>query len=91
VYDASIVTDADGDLRKRDHGKTVHEGEDAEPLKTELREFVAAAKAGRDPPASGRIGARTVELLERAAAAADAGEVLDVPRQPRPASPPNTD
>jgi predicted dehydrogenase len=91
VYDASIVTDADGDLRKRDHGKTVHEAADAEPLKTELREFVTAAMAGRDPPASGAVGARTVELLERAVAAADAGQVLDVPQQSLPASPQHMD
>ncbi|AQL44832.1 hypothetical protein BV210_19425 (plasmid) [Halorientalis sp. IM1011] len=91
VYDASIVTDADGDLRKRERGKTVHEAADAEPLKTELREFVAAAQAGRDPPASGRVGARTVELLERAVEAADSGQVLDVPQESRTVSPPNTD
>jgi UDP-N-acetylglucosamine 3-dehydrogenase len=91
VYDASIVTDADGDLRKRDQGKTVHEAEDAEPLKTELREFVAAAKSGRDPPASGRVGARTVEVLERADAADDAGQVLEVPTRTRQAGRVNTD
>mgnify|MGYP006278715537 FL=1 len=91
VYDASIVADADGDLRKRDEGKTVHEAEDAEPLKTELREFVAAAEGGRDPPASGRVGARTVELLEQAAAAADAGQILDIPVRTRPVERANTD
>ncbi|WP_424020050.1 Gfo/Idh/MocA family protein (plasmid) [Halorientalis pallida] len=91
VYDASIVTDDSGDLRKRDEGKTVREAEDTEPLKREVREFVAAAKAGRDPPASGRVGARTVELLERAAAAAAAGRILDIRGRSRPAERANTD
>ncbi|WP_336003464.1 Gfo/Idh/MocA family protein [Halorientalis halophila] len=91
VYDASIVADDDGDLRKRDRGKTVHEAADAEPLKTELEEFVAAARAGRDPPASGRVGARTVALLERAADAAEAGEVVDVPAVSTRQTAPNTD
>lgn len=66
LYETTIETDGDGGLQARDDGRTVHEVADREPLKREVEAFVEAARAGRDPPASGRVGARTIEVLERA-------------------------
>lgn len=65
LYD-SRVTANDGEMRVRDEGKQVHEAESGEPLRAEIEDFVAASEGGGTPRATGRVGARAVELLEHA-------------------------
>jgi len=72
VYDHAVVPDGDGALAERSGDRTVHEAPDVEPLRAEILAFLDACRDRRDPPASGRVGARAVELLEHAEAS-DAG------------------
>jgi predicted dehydrogenase len=65
VFDA-YVTKMDGDYRAHSEGKQHYETERREPLRVEVTEFVEAANAGDQPRASGKVGARTVEILEHA-------------------------
>ncbi|WP_336338731.1 Gfo/Idh/MocA family protein [Haloarcula brevis] len=75
LYDATMVHE-NGDFRARSEGKTVHEAPQTEPLRAEVEEFVAACRERRCPEASGRVGARTVELLEDAERSAERGQVV---------------
>lgn len=88
IFDAEVYSSSDGRLTSRNDGSIVHTTEDREPLKLEVRSFLDAARTGDDPPASGRVGARTVELLELAEQSARESRVVrptDVGR-PRRAS-----
>jgi len=76
IFDAEVYSDRDGGLTARDDGSIVHATDDAEPLKREVEAFVDATEEGTDPPASGRVGARTVELLERAQQSAEEDRVV---------------
>jgi len=78
IHDAEVFADDEGRLRSRDENRIVYETPDREPLKAEVEAFVQAAHEGRDPPASGRVGARTVEILEQAERAAETGQFVDV-------------
>ena len=80
LYDTRVVRE-DGELWTRENGRTVHEVPDAEPLRQELEAFLGAAHAGKTPPASGRVGARTISLLERAIDADNRNQVVDVDRR----------
>jgi UDP-N-acetylglucosamine 3-dehydrogenase len=71
-----VYSDRDGNLTSRNDGSIVHTTEKREPLKAEIEAFVDASLEGEDPPASGRVGAETVELLERAEESADEGRVV---------------
>lgn len=66
IFDAEVYSDSDGGLTSRNEGSIVHTTEEREPLKLEIESFIDASLEGVDPPASGRVGAETVELLERA-------------------------
>ncbi|SFS10613.1 Predicted dehydrogenase [Halomicrobium zhouii] len=86
IFDAEVYSDRDGQLTSRNDGSIVHTTEKREPLKAEIEAFVDASLEGEDPPASGRVGAQTVELLERAEESADEGRVVhptDVGRSER--------
>ena len=65
LYD-SRVTASDGELRVRDEGRQVHEAESGEPLRAEIEDFIDASEGDGTPRATGRVGARAVELLEHA-------------------------
>lgn len=78
IHDAEIFADDEGRLRSRDQNRIVYETPEREPLKAEVEAFLQATREGRDPPASGRIGARTVEILEQAERANETGQVVDV-------------
>jgi UDP-N-acetylglucosamine 3-dehydrogenase len=73
IHDARVRTE-EGQLRAHDEGSITHEVADAEPLKAEVEDFLAASRERRTPRADGRVGARAVEILERAAAAAATDE-----------------
>lgn len=77
LHDTRVVRE-DGKLRARDGGRTVREVPEAEPLRQELETFVECAREGETPPASGRVGARTISLLERAIESDDRNQVVDV-------------
>jgi predicted dehydrogenase len=85
LHDTRLSTAADGGLSVDDDGVDVREAPAHEPLKREVESFVAAARAGRDPEASGRVGARAIEVLERAEQSAAQRDVVDVsvPASPR--------
>jgi predicted dehydrogenase len=77
IYDASVEPDEDGTLQAREGRTIIHETAAREPLKAEVEAFLDAAREGRDPPASGLIGAQTVETLEAAQRAAATGRVVE--------------
>jgi predicted dehydrogenase len=81
LFDAEVFSDPTEGLTARESGSIVHETEEREPLKVEVEAFVQAAREGRDPRASGRVGASTIELLERAERSADTGAVVPTDRQ----------
>lgn len=77
------ITESDGQLDCHDEGSTVYELPEREPLKAEIEAFVEAAREGRDPPAGGTVGARTIDILERAEEAARNDGVVTVePSEP---------
>jgi UDP-N-acetylglucosamine 3-dehydrogenase len=82
LFETAVRPDVDGDLTLHDGGSTVYELADAEPLKREVRAFVRAVRDGTEPLASGAVGARTVELLERAEES-DAKDEVVVIEEPR--------
>lgn len=75
LFDA-YVTETDGDYRAHSEGKHHYETEQREPLRVEVTEFLEASNAGRQPRASGEVGARTVEILEHAKRSNERGEVV---------------
>lgn len=75
LFDA-YVTETDGDYRAYTEGKHHYETEQREPLRVEVIEFLEAANAGEQPPASGEVGARTVEMLEYAQRSNERDEVV---------------
>lgn len=82
VYDTYLEPDGAGDLRAHEGESRTVEAADREPLKAEIEAFVQASREGRDPLASGRVGARTVELLERAEEADERGEAVPIEAPP---------
>ena len=78
LFETSITESADGTLECHDGGSTLYELPAREPLKAELRSFIEAAREGRDPVANGSVGAREIEILERAEVAAEHDEVVPV-------------
>lgn len=79
LFDAKIVNDGNT-LRSRNEGSTTYEVEGYEPLKMEIEAFVEAAHNNKNPPASGRVGAETVELLEYAQKSDASNEVINLDR-----------
>ncbi|MFA9416359.1 Gfo/Idh/MocA family protein [Natrinema sp. HArc-T2] len=77
IYDASVVREGDA-LRAQDEGSTTYEVEGYEPLRQEIEDFLTASCEGRDPLADGEIGAKTVELLERAEESAERNETIEL-------------
>jgi UDP-N-acetylglucosamine 3-dehydrogenase len=69
IHDARVHNE-EGRLRAHDEGSITHVVPETEPLKVEVEDFLAASREGRTPRADGRVGARAVEILERAEAAA---------------------
>lgn len=78
LHDARVITETDGTLRARDEGKTVHEVENYEPLKREVEDFLTAVVENGTPAADGRVGARAVELLDRAVESDRYGETVRI-------------
>lgn len=78
LFEATITETESGHLDLRDEGSTVYEMAELEPLKAEIRGFVEAARDGTKPLAHGEVGARTVDILERAEHADDVGQVVSV-------------
>ncbi len=76
LFETSVDEVGDGRLKLRNDGSSVYELPDREPLKAEIESFIEAAAVDRDPRASGTIGARTVEILERAEEADEADKVI---------------
>lgn len=77
LHDATMVRDGD-DVRARQEGSRVHETDAYEPLRAEIEAFLDACETRETPSGSGRVGARAVELLERAAESARTGQAVDV-------------
>jgi predicted dehydrogenase len=77
LYDAR-VTDTQGTLQAVDEGSTTYEVEGYEPLKQELEDFIKASEQRRDPVAPGRIGAKTIELLEVANRSSETKQAIDL-------------
>lgn len=74
LFDAQVVSE-NGRLRAHNEGSIVHEVPEREPLKAEVMDFLAVSERGETPRTNGRVGARAVELLERAEVAG-AGHTL---------------
>lgn len=72
VFDSKVVRHGEG-FEARDEGVTTYEVEGYEPLKIEVETFVEACAGDADLPATGRVGAETVDLLERAEESAAEG------------------
>ena len=79
IHNASMqVRDDQPSIRQE--GSMVYEVESREPLKHEVEDFVRASVGGGDVRADGRIGARTVELLELARLADERGAMVETAR-----------
>jgi predicted dehydrogenase len=65
-------------LRASEEGSTIHEAPDEEPLRLEVLDFIDACRHGDEPVATGRIGAETVEMLERAERSAATDSVVSL-------------
>lgn len=77
IYDASVIREGDA-LRVQDEGSTTYEVEGHEPLRQEVEDFLTASREGRDPIANGEIGAKAVELLERAEESSERNETIEL-------------
>jgi len=77
LFDATVVEEG-GQLRARDEGKTTYEVDGYEPLRMEVESFITAARGDGSFDASGRVGARAVELLSYAEQADERGETVTV-------------
>lgn len=77
LFDAH-VTEHDGKYRSHKQGKQHHRTEQREPLCVEVTEFLNAARSGEKPRVSGRIGARTIEILEHARRSDERDEVISL-------------
>lgn len=77
LYDAEMTGSGES-LQARSEGMRRHEVDGGEPLRNEVEAFVDACEHRIEPPASGRVGARTVDLLEAAERSAERGEVVRV-------------
>jgi len=78
LFETSISRSDDGRLEHHDDGSTVYELPDREPLKAEVESFIDAVRNGRDPSASGTVGARAIEILERAETADESNEAVPI-------------
>ena len=77
LFDAKVVK-MDGTLRARDGGGITHEVAGHEPLKMEVEAFIEAVNGEEDPPASGHVGAKAVELLELAERSDEANQTIQL-------------
>jgi predicted dehydrogenase len=75
LFDAYVTQDGD-DYRAHSDGHHHYETERREPLRVEVEQFLDAAQAGEQPRASGAVGARTVEILEKARESNERNEVV---------------
>lgn len=79
LYDGMMSEDED-EVQARSEGAQVYNAEAEEPLRVEVETFLDAARNGDTPPASGRTGARAVELLEAARKSAKTGQAVSIPK-----------
>jgi predicted dehydrogenase len=77
LYDSRVRRD-DGELRAQSEGKQVYETDNKEPLKVEVSEFIDACLSGSSLRAPGRVGAETVELLERCTESSSQDSVVSI-------------
>jgi len=75
LYNAKVVDD-DGVLRAVEEGSTTREVEGYEPLKQEVEDFIEATAQNREPIVPGRVGAKTIELLELAERSSERGDAI---------------
>lgn len=77
LYDTTVVRD-DGRYRASDEGATTIEVEDREPLRAEVEHFLDCCRHDETPIASGDVGARTIEYLERGRESSERNETVRV-------------
>lgn len=77
TYDSRVV-ERKGTLVAHEEGKKVHEVENREPLRAEVMEFVEASSTGTETRSPGRVGAETVEILEKAERSAKEDRIVTV-------------
>ncbi|MFD1515733.1 Gfo/Idh/MocA family protein [Halomarina rubra] len=77
LHDATMVRDGDA-IHARQEGSRRHETDAYEPLRAEVEAFLEGCETRTSPSGSGRVGARAVELLERAEESARTGQAVDV-------------
>lgn len=78
LFETTISQSADGQLELHDDGSTVFDVSDREPLKAEVESFIDAIGEDCDPSASGTVGARTIEILERAEKSDESNEAVPI-------------
>lgn len=76
----SRVESRGGSLNALREGKKTYEVANQEPLRVEVEEFVEASQNGSETRSPGRIGAETVELLEKSLDSDRASEVVQIDR-----------
>lgn len=82
LYESRLV-ERDGTLSVRDEGKQVKEAPNSEPLRAEIENFADASEGRETLRASGRVGARAVELLERAVHSAETHNSVPIDTESR--------
>ena len=60
------VVESGNELHLVNEGSQIYNLESEEPLKREIKDFINSVECKRTPIASGKIGAETIEILERA-------------------------
>jgi len=79
LFDSRIVTDEGAPVSIEEKGERVVSIPFAEPLKEELRQFIACVNSRQEPLADGPAGVRAVAMAEAALASATMGKTVDVP------------
>lgn len=79
LFETKVTRGPQG-VRASNDGVHRYEVESGEPLRVEVDHFLDCCRTGNTPRASGKVGARTIELLEQAQASAKSNETVTVSR-----------
>ncbi len=83
LFDVRVINEGGVPVRIEDKGNRVVPLPYAEPLKEELKHFVACVNSRQKPLSDGLVGLRAVAMAEAALSSAEAGRAIALPLSPR--------